>query len=157
MGYNQTVRSNSGMMQWTTALLILGIAIAGYFFWALLPAYADNYTARQSIESVVNQGWRRMGKEEIHKQVLEKLSTIGSHIEQPAGGLPIEVKGLPVDDDSVVVTCTDTRADCSESSGEVQVTVTYTRVMELPYWKGKTISLHFSPTAKETLQPATWN
>jgi hypothetical protein len=144
------------MMQFTTVLLILAIAIAGYFFWAMLPAYEDNYTARQSIEGVVNQGWKKTGKEEIHKQILEKLSTIGSHVETPAGGVPVEVRGLPIDDDSVVVVCTDSRADCSASEGDVQVTVNYTRVVPLPFLGHKTISLHFSPSAKESLQPANW-
>ena len=150
------MRTNAGEIQFTSVLLLLAIATAGYFAWALLPAVADNYTAKQTIGGIVNQGWKRMGKEEMHKETLEKLSTIGSHIEQPPGGQPIEVKGLPIEDDSVVVVCTDPREDCSESDGEVTITVTYTRVVPLPYLKSKSVSLHFAPSAKETLKPAAW-
>jgi hypothetical protein len=150
-------QSNSGKVQFTTVLLVLGIAIAGYFAVTLVPAFSDNYTARQAIESVVNQGWRRMGKEEIHKQVLEKLSQIGTHLEQPADGAVHEVSGLPVDDDSVVVTCTDERGDCMNQEGDISVTVTYNRVIPLPYLTGKTITLHFAPTCKESLKPVNWD
>ena len=151
------MRTNSGEVQFTSILLILAVAIGGYFAFALIPAVADNYTAKQEIGGVVNQGWKRMGKEEMHKTVLEKLSRIGSHIEQPPDGKPIEVKGLPIDDDSVQVVCTDTREDCTDSEGEVTITVTYTRVVPLPYLKGKSVSLHFSPSMHDTLKPADWN
>lgn len=146
----------SGGVQFTSILLILAIAIVGYFFWALVPAFSDNMDARQAISGIINQAWRRMGKEEIHKQVLEKLSTIGSHVETPAGGVTTVVKGLPIDDDSVVVLCSDEPGDCSTADGEVTVTVTYTRVVPLPYLTGKSLTLHFAPTAKESLKPAQW-
>jgi hypothetical protein len=144
------------MMQWTSVLLLLLIAVAGYFAYTLLPAFEDNYTARQAIAGIVNQGWRHLGQTEIHRQILEKLSTIGSHVELPAGGQPIEVKGLPIDDDSVVVVCTDQQGDCSGADGEVMATVSYTRIISLPYLTGKTISLSFSPSAKESLHPVNW-
>ena len=151
-------QSNSGKVQFTTILLVLAIATAGYFAFALLPAFADNYNARQAMESVVNQAWRRMGKEEVHKQILEKLSKIGTHLEQPAGSdAVVEVGGLPVDDDSVVVTCTDERADCTRDNGDITVVVNYVRVVPLPYLKGKTVSLHFAPKCTESLKPVNWD
>ena len=45
--------------------------------------------------------------------------------------------GLPVTDDDISVTCTDTGQDCSEQSGEVTISVSYERHMPLPYWKGQ--------------------
>ncbi len=67
------------------------------------------------------------------------------------------VKGLPVGEDEVSVICTDQSAhDCSGADGDVEITVTYTRIVELPYLKGRFVTLHFSDSAKETLKPVEW-
>jgi hypothetical protein len=69
----------------------------------------------------------------------------------------VEVTGLPVTDDDVTITCTDTNGDCSAQEGQVTIAVSYVRHMPLPWWKGKFITLHFHPSATETLLPANWN
>jgi hypothetical protein len=149
--------ADAAEFQWTTYLLVIGIALAVYIGWALFPAYVDAMDATQAVHGVVNDAWRRVGKEELQKRTLEKLSAIGHHMETPAGGVPTEVRGLPVTDDDIIVTCTDPNADCSEQEGDVTITVNYERHMPLPYWKGKFITLHFHPSAHETLMPAVWN
>ena len=97
------------------------------------------------------------GGRSFQKRTLEKLSVIGHHIEIPAGGSPKEVPGLPVTDENITVACTDTGQDCSEQEGEVTLTVNYERRVELPFLKGKSITLHFHPSASGTLLPANWN
>jgi hypothetical protein len=149
------VRSERGQVQFTSILLLLAIAAGGYLIYALLPAYVDNYTLKQDLSGIVNQAWRRAGQAELQKQVVEKAQSIGSHVEIPPGGLPVVVKGLPVGDEETVVTCTDTAHDCT-GDGEVQITVSYVRIVALPYLTGKTVTLHFSPSAKESLQPVEW-
>ncbi|MHB8419890.1 MAG: hypothetical protein ACYDCL_17590 [Myxococcales bacterium] len=149
--------ADAAEFQWTTYLLVIGIGVAGYLGYSLYPAFVDNMDAAQQLHSVVNDGWRRIGKDEIHKRVLEKLSAIGSHLETPAGGAVTEVRGLPIDDDDVVVTCSDQDQDCSEQTGDVTVTVHYTRHMPLPGLKGKSITLHFNPSASASLAPVNWN
>ena len=148
--------TTSGEVQFTSLLLLVVLAAIGYFAYALFPGVADNYTLKQQMSGVVNQAWKRLGKEDVHKQVMEKAGAIGTHIEQPAGGLPIEAPGLPIAEEDVVVVCTDQAQDCTKDDGEVFVTVTYARVMPLPYFKGKSLTLHFSPSVHETLKPAAW-
>ncbi|HUB08441.1 MAG TPA: hypothetical protein VMB50_15660 [Myxococcales bacterium] len=149
--------ADAAEFQWTTYALVLGIAAVGYVGYAIFPAFVDNMDASQQIHAVVNDGWRRIGKDEIQKRVLEKLSTIGSHVETPAGGAATVVRGLPVTDDDVIVTCTDQDQDCSDQSGDVTVSVHYARHMPLPWLKGKFITLHFSPSANASLAPVNWN
>ena len=147
---------SAGFIQFSTVLLILGLAVGGYFAYVIAPAYIDNYTLKQDLTGIANQAWRRVGRDELRKQVVDKAATIGSHVEIPEGGLPIVVRGLPVGDDEVTVTCTDAAGDCSGDEGEVFIAISYTRIMLLPYLKGKFVTLHFSPTAKETLKPVEW-
>jgi hypothetical protein len=149
------VHGASGRIQFTSILTLLLITVGGYFAYALVPAYADNYTLKQDLSGVANQAWHKMGKEELQKQVIDKASAIGSHVEIPVGGLPITVKGLPVGDDEVTVLCTDPSGDCS-GDGEVMISVNYGRIVELPYLKGRFVTLHFSDSAKETLKPVEW-
>jgi hypothetical protein len=149
------VHGAPGRIQFTSILSILLITVGGYFAYALVPVYADNYTLKQDLSGIANQAWRKMGKEELQKQVIEKASAIGSHVEIPRGGLPVTVKGLPVGEDEVVVVCTDQAGDCS-GDGEVTVAVNYARIVPLPYLKDRFVTLHFSPSAKETLKPVEW-
>jgi len=136
--------------------MLLVITVGGYFSYVLLPAYIDNYTLKQDISGVVNEAWHKVGQTELQKQVIDKASGIGSHVEIPPSGLPVTVRGLPVGEDEVTVTCTDSSHDCTGSDGNVVITVTYTRIVELPYLKGKYVTLHFSPSASESLQPVEW-
>jgi hypothetical protein len=150
------VQGERGQIQFTSILTLLVVAAIGYLGYALLPAYADNYTLKQDLSGIANQGWRNMGQLAMQQAVIEKAQGIGSHIEIPTGGLPVQVKGLPVGEDETVVTCTDASHDCSGADGDVQITVTYTRIVALPYLKDKTVTLHFSPSVKESLHPVEW-
>jgi hypothetical protein len=105
---------------------------------------------------MVNDAWRKIGREELKKRMLEKLSTIGHHVETPAGGSPKDAPGLPITEEDIIVTCTDTGQDCSEQAGEVTITVNYERHMPMPFLKDKYITLHFHPSASGTLLPAQW-
>ena len=149
--------ADAAEFQWTTYALFLGLGLACYVGYSIFPAFVDNMDAAQQLHGVVNDGWRLPGKEELHKRVMEKLATIGKHVETPAGGATTEVSGLPIDDDSVEVVCTDQNEDCSAQQGDVTVTVHYTRRMPLPGLKDKFITLHFSPTASASLAPVNWN
>ncbi len=151
-----TVHGAPGRIQFTTILTLLLISVGGYFVWVLLPAYIDNYTLKQDLSGVANEAWHKLGKDELRKQVIEKASGVGTHIEIPPSGLPVTVRGLPIGEDEVVVTCTDQTADCSSSEGDVMINVTYTRIVAMPYLTGKFITLHFSPSAKESLKAVEW-
>ena len=145
-----------GRIQITSILLLLAIAAGGYFAYVLLPPYSDNYTLKQDLSGVANQAWKKAGQRELQKQVIEKAQSIGTHLEIPPSGLPIEVRGLPVGEDEVVVTCTDSSHDCTGGDGEATITVTYLRIIALPYLKGKYVKLNFAPSVKESLQPVEW-
>ena len=54
------------------------------------------------------------------------------------------------------MTCTDPTHDCTDPEGSVIISVSYTRLMLLPYLKGKYLTLHFAPSATESLQPVEW-
>jgi hypothetical protein len=148
--------ADSAEFQWSTwalALALVGVVYVGY---ALYPAFFDNMDATAVVHSVVNDAWHKLGREELQKRTLEKLASIGHHIETPAGGSPKEVPGLPVTDENITVTCTDTGQDCTEQQGEVTLSVNYERHMPLPFLKGKYITLKFHPSATGTLLPAQW-
>ncbi len=142
--------------QWTTYALVLAIGTAAYIGYALFPAFSDNMDATAAVHAMVNDAWQKMGKEELQKRMLEKLSTIGHHVETAAGGSPKEVAGLPIGDEDITITCTDTTQTCSDQEGQITISVNYERHMPLPFLKGKYITLHFHPSATETLLPAKW-
>jgi len=150
------VRGAPGFIQFTTILTVLALSIGGYFLYALLPAYTENYTLKQELSGVANQAWHKLGREELQKQVIAKATGIGSHVEIPPSGLPVTVKGLPIGEDEVSVTCTDSARDCTGADGSVVIAVSYMRIMTLPYLSGKHLTLHFSPSATESLQPVEW-
>ncbi len=137
-------------------LLLLLLSGVAYFAYALLPAFFDNYTLKQDMSGIVNQAWHKQGQIELQKQVIAKAAAIGSHVEIPPSGLEVSVRGLPIGEDEVVVTCTDSTHDCSNPEGEVTIVATYTRIVALPYLKGKFVTLHFSPSVKESLHPVEW-
>ncbi len=149
-------RTESGEFNFVALLLLSGVALAGYLAYALLPAFSDEMDVAQQLHAVANDGWRRIGKEEMHKRVLEAMGKIGNHIETPAGGLPTEVPGLEVNDDDVEISCTDQSQDCSDLTGDVTIAVHYTRLVPLPWLQGKFVTLHFSPSAHASLQPVKW-
>ena len=134
-------------------LLALGGA---YLFYALYPAFLDEIEVRSSLHSVANDGWHHHGREDLHKQIMDKLATIGFHSETLDDGSTSTVRGLGVPDEDVVITCTDATQDCSGSDGKVVIEVSYERVMPLPWWKGKSITLRFSPHADATLNTVSW-
>ena len=136
--------------------MLLVLSLAGYFTYALLPAYTENYTLKQELSGVANQAWHKLGRDELQKQVIAKATGIGSHVEIPPSGLPVTVKGLPIGEDEVSVTCTDAAHDCSGDEGSVVIAVTYVRIMILPYLSGKYLTLKFSPSATESLKPVEW-
>ncbi len=150
------MRRARGFIQFTTILTFAAIGVVGYFAYALGPAYLDNYTLKQDLSGIANQAWHKRGREELQKQVIEKAAGIGSHVEIPPSGLPVTVKGLPIGEDEVTVTCTDSARDCSGADGSVVIGVSYMRIMTLPYLTGKHIDLHFSPSTTESLQPVEW-
>jgi hypothetical protein len=149
--------ANNAEFQWTTYAAVLGIAAAGYVGWAIYPAFSDNMELAQSIHAVANEAWRLTGKAEMEKRVMEACSRIGHHLETPPDGTEQDVPGLPVGDGDLTVDCSDRAQDCTEAEGTVTITVKYTRRMPLPWLKGKFITLHFGPTAHETLKPADWH
>ena len=149
-------RGQSGEIQFMSVVLIAAVLAAGYLGYALYPAYSDELDASQAIHGIANDGWRRIGKEELHKRVMEKLARIGSHVETQAGGQPTEVPGLPIGDDDVTVVCTDQDQDCSESTGEVTLSFQYVRHVPLPGLTGKYLTLHFSSNATASLLPVKW-
>jgi len=129
----------------------------GYLGLAVYPAFSDEIEVRQQLHAVANEGWHHKGREELHRQVMEKLSGIGFHWERPDDGGPVRMApGLGLTDDDVVVTCTDRGQDCSESDGRVEIRVRYQRLMPLPFLTGKNVTLNFSPHADATLNPVAW-
>ncbi len=151
-------RARSGRIQGSSLLLLLLAAAAGWLAYAVWPAIADNLEAERQLHAIANDAWRRIGERQIHDRVLDALAKIGSHVETPAGGQAVEAAGLPIDDDEqhVVVTCTDPNEDCSDSQGQITITVHYTRSVPLPGLQGKYLTLHFNPSAESGLEPPTW-
>jgi hypothetical protein len=146
----------SGQVQ-GSLLVVFVVALAlGYLGWALYPAITDEMYVRQSLHAIANEGWHHGGRSDLHKQVMDKLATIGTHLETPADGPARAVQGLGVQDDDVVVSCTDRTQDCTDDTGEVQIQVRYQRVMPLPFLTDKSITLHFSPHADATLKSVNW-
>ena len=149
-------RAESGEINFVAVLMLCGVALAGYFAYALMPAFSDEMDVSQQIHAIANDGWRRIGKDELHKRVLEAMGKIGHHVETPAGGQPTDVPGLEVEDDDVEITCTDQDQDCSDAAGDVTIAVHYTRQVPLPGLQGKFVTLHFNPSAQASLQPVKW-
>jgi hypothetical protein len=149
-------RSQSGQIQFSLVLVVLVALLGGYFFYALYPAFLDEIDVRQAIQAVANDGWHLKGREDLHRQVMDKLAVIGSHPDVRDDGTPIVVRGLGVPDDDVIITCTDPIQTCSDANGKVFIEVRYQRVMPLPWWTGKTVSLRFSPHADATLNAVSW-
>jgi hypothetical protein len=151
-----TRRLQSGQVQVSLILVLLLALVGGYFVYALYPAFLDEVEVRTAIHSIANDGWHRNGREELHRRVVDKLATIGFHVEKTEEGQEIRVRGLGVPDDDIVVTCSDRGQDCSENDGAVKIEVRYQREMPLPWLTGKNVTLNFNPHAEATLNAVTW-
>ena len=151
-----TRRSQSGQVQVSLVLVVL-LALGGaYLLYAIYPAIVDEINVRQELHAIANEGWHRKGREELHREVMAKLAMIGFHVETRDDGTPVQMAGLGVPDDDVVITCTDRGQDCSEADGKVFIEVRYQRVMPLPGLTGKSLTLRFSPHADATLNAVNW-
>jgi hypothetical protein len=146
----------SGAIQATTFLLLLALCLAGYLAYALFPAFNDNFSVKQAIQQIANDGWRLTGREDLRNRVIAKLPTIGSHAVADSTGHLVEVPGLLVSEPDVTVSCGDRGQDCSAAEGQVVISVEYRRVVPLPFLKEKTLTLHFHPSASAVLTPVVW-
>jgi hypothetical protein len=151
-----TRRSQSGKVQVSLVLVLLLALTGAYFLYALYPAILDEIDVRTALHTIANDGWHKKGREELHQRVVDKLATIGSHIEKTEDGPLARVPGLGVPDDDIVVTCTDHAQDCTDSDGAVRIDVRYQREIPLPWIEGKTLTLNFSPHAEATLNAVNW-
>jgi hypothetical protein len=136
---------------------VLLVALLGaYILYALYPAFLDELEVRTTLHSVANEGWHRKGREDMHRQVMDKLATIGFHLDTVEEGPPVQVRGIGVAEEDVVITCTDRSQDCSDNDGKVLIEVHYERVMPLPWLTGKSVTLKFNPHAEATLATVAW-
>jgi len=146
----------SGAIQATTVILLLALCVAGYLVYAVFPAYNDNFTLKQTIQQIANDGWRLSGREDLRNRVIAKLPTMGAHAAIDSSGHLVEVPGLLVSERDVTVSCSDRGHDCGAAEGQVEISVEYRRVLLLPFLKDKTISLRFHPSARAALTPVVW-
>jgi hypothetical protein len=146
----------SGAIQATTVILLLGLCIGAYLVYAIFPAYTDNLAVKQAIQQIANDAWRLPGREDLRSRVVAKLPTIGTHPVPDSTGHLVEVPGLQVADADIQVDCGDRGHDCTVAEGRVEISVEYQRTIPLPFLKDKTISVHFHPTGGATLTPVVW-
>jgi hypothetical protein len=126
-------------MNFATWVLIVGLIGALYAAVIFVPAYIDNLSVRESVDAALTRGFTEPD-DKLTEAVILKLNggptAVGYHFEEDETGAMVEVPGLNIAPEGVVVVR-------NEGARTMQINVDYDRVVRLkPTRKFKTLHFH---------------
>ena len=113
-----------GAVSLVSLFLFLGLAVAGYCGWMLVPVYLDNLDVREASTAAFNRMAVDPDVERVRTYILERTKRVGTHWETE-GGVRVEKPGLGLTDSDIAM-----ERDPGEHTGRIQIDY----VREIKLW-----------------------